>query len=1007
MTTSTSVHATTATSRAAPVSSRSRRPAVSGARSACRSTLALAVLAMAAALTLSPQAQAQTSRSAQVSAAHPSAAYWRDMRGVTPAARSPIGTEPSVQAVRMRALSLDRAGVVSVLQRAPMEFTTAARLQPVVLALPDPAGGFQRFHVVESPVMEPGLAERHPHIKTYSGRGVDDPSATLRISVTQLGMHVSVRSRQGNWYVEPYYSLDESLYASYWRTDVVPRTAPFAEAPMLQPMLSMQRGRYRAADTVQLLGMGFAPNAAVTITVRQTGDSAVRQTVVATADANGAIDASFTADPWRAAGSFELTATDGRATSTSNYQVVPDGVSLNASVGTQLRTYRLALVTDPAYANFFGAANVTAAKTVLMTRVNQVYEDDLSIRMVLVTNNDLLNLNTAAQATGTNGPCGGAACFTSLSCGTTGLNQNRIVTGLLIGAGNFDVGHLAIGSGGGGVAGLGVVGLDGKARGCTALTPIGDVWAIDFVAHELGHQFAGNHTFNGTVGNCSGGNRSAGASVEPGSGSSVMAYAGICGSDNIQANSDPYFSQRSFDEIFNHTTAAELNLNEIQQAALAAFNVAGRQFQLRLNGADSAPIVRGTNFTTAGVKAAIEAIPGWPAGGTVTISTLTDNAFTITYGGTLAATDVPNLELVNCTDGCSGYVSDITKGGASTRRGIVTATGNNPPAVTAPAGFTIPVRTPFALTGGATDPDGDTVTYLWEQNDRGGSTGTALTNNIKTNGPLFRQFGTRAVFNASIYNPPGQNQVTTNPTRVFPDLAQILANTTNAETGNCSAFTGNPQNDCFSEFLPTADYVGFAGVNASPARLNMRLTVRDGRGGVNSADTVLTLAPGAGPFLVTAPNAAVTLDGATATTVAWNVANTNVAPVSTDSVRITLSTDGGATWPIVLAASAPNNGSRSVVLPNVATTQARVRVEAVGNVFFDVSNADFTIRLTGDLDGSGAVDCADVAIVRAAFGKRPGDPGFDARADVNGDGIVNVRDLAYVSQRLVPGTSCN
>jgi hypothetical protein len=747
----------------------------------------------------------------------------------------------------------------------------------------------------------------------------------------------------------------------------------------------------------------------VTISVRLAGEAAARQTLVATADADGVLNASFTADPWRAAGSYELTASDGRSSSRSNYQVVPDGVSLNAAVGTQLRTYRLAVVSGPSYAAFHGAANVTAAKVAMMTRVNQVYEDDLSIRMVLIAGTDALNLATAAQATGANGPCGGAPCFTALtSCSSTALNQNRIVAGLLAGAGNFDVGHLAVGSTGGGIAGLGVVGFDGKARGCTGVNPpIGDIWAIDYVAHELGHQYAGNHTFNSSVCNS---NSSRANSVEPGSGTSVMAYAGICGNDNLQANSDPYFSQRSFDEIFNHVNAAESNLNEIQQAALTNYTVNGRQFQLRLNGADSAPIVRGTNFTTAGVKAAIEAIAGWPAGGTVTISALTDNAFTIGYGGTLAGTDVPNLELVNCTDGCTGYVNDITKGGPSTRRGAVTATGNNPPAVSAPAGFTIPVRTPFALTGSATDPEGDTVTYMWEQNDRGGSSGNSLISNTKTEGPLFRQFGTRAVFNATIYNPPGQNQVTTNPTRVFPDLPQILANNTNAETGGCGTVSGAPtptQTDCFSEFLPTAGYVGFAGVNASPARLNMRLTVRDGRGGVNSADTVLTLAPGAGPFLVTAPNTAATLDGATATTVAWSVANTDVAPVSTANVRITLSTDGGATWPIVLAASAPNNGSRSVVLPNIATTQARVRVEAVGNVFFDVSNADFTIRLTGDLDGNGAVDCSDISIVRAAFGKRTGEPGFDARADVNGDGIVNVRDLAYVSQRLTTGTSCN
>jgi trimeric autotransporter adhesin len=361
---------------------------------------------------------------------------------------------------------------------------------------------------------------------------------------------------------------------------------------------------------------------------------------------------------------------------------------------------------------------------------------------------------------------------------------------------------------------------------------------------------------------------------------------------------------------------------------------------------------------------------------------------------------------VACSDGCSGFVSDITKGGLSTRQGAVSATGNNPPTVSTAAAYTIPIRTPFALTGSAADPDGDTVTYLWEQNDRGGSTATALTSNVKANGPLFRQFGTRAVFDAGIYNPPGQNQTTTDPTRVFPDLAQVLANTTNAETGSCASFAGAAQVDCLSEFLPTADYVGFAGVNASPARLNFRLTARDGRGGVNSANTVLTLAPGAGPFLVTAPNAAVSLPGAEPTTVSWSVAGTNVAPVGTTQVRILLSTDGGLTWPTVLNAGTANDGSEPVTLPNLATTQARVRVEAVGNVFFDVSNSNFTIVFTGDVDGSGTVDCADYKLIIDLLGVRAGDPRYSPAIDFNANGVIDKNDVAFVRRRLPEGTVC-
>ena len=99
--------------------------------------------------------------------------------------------------------------------------------------------------------------------------------------------------------------------------------------------------------------------------------------------------------------------------------------------------------------------------------------------------------------------------------------------------------------------------------------------------------------------------------------------------------------------------------------------------------------------------------------------------------------------------------------------------------------------------------------------------------------------------------------------------------------------------ECFAEFLPTSDYVGFAGVNASPLSLHFRFTARDGNGGTNSGDTTLLLATNAGPFLVTSPNTAVTYQGGSTQTVTWNVANTDAAPVGTANVKISLSIDGG------------------------------------------------------------------------------------------------------------------
>jgi hypothetical protein len=928
---------------------------------------------------------------------------------------APSGINPR----RFRAVTLDKSGMLGFAARAPHERAMAAQHAALTISLPHPDGGFQRFTLIESPIMEDGLAAKHPEIRTYAGRGIDDPSANLRMDITPLGLHASVRSPHGAWYIDPHHQTDDSVYLSYHSRDLPNPHGALNEGMLDEAQIALASGFYHAADSVEVRGVGFLPGASVSISVRNPDtDFGPAQNLVAIADENGVISVTVAADPSRNTGAYEVTATDGRSTSSASYQVVADDVATAAAAGTQLRTYRLALVTDPSYATYFGgAANVTAAKVTLINRVTQVYENETSIRLMLINATDALNLDTAAAMTGANGPCGGSACFTATQasgCASSTLTRNRQVLGLLAGAANYDVGHIAFGLNGGGIASLGVVGGNNKAQGCTGIpTPVGDFFAVDYVAHELGHQFAGNHTFNGVISNCSGGNRNAGTSVEPGSGSSIMAYAGICGTDNLQTHSDAYWSQRSFDEIVAYTSGTESNINEVQMAALTGFTNAGQQFQLRYNGNLSAPIVSGSNFTTGGVKTAIENIAGWPAGATVSVSALGNTAFTVTFGGTLAGSSVSQLQLVNCSGGCSGFVAQVAAGGQSARRGAVTPTGNSAPVVTVAPGYTIPVRTPFVLTGSAVQAEGDPLTYMWEQNDRAAATGTGLISNSKLNGPLFRQFGLRAVVSNTDtleYGSPGENLATANPTRVFPDMAQILANNTNAATGACPVAAATPTAadiECYSEFLPTASYTGFAGTNASPASLNFRLTARDGHGGVGSAATRLVLASNAGPFLVTSPNTAEVLDGGAQHMVTWSVANTNVAPVAEANVKISLSTDGGASFPYVLAASTPNTGSKAVTLPMVASSTARIKVEAVANIFFDVSNANFTLRLAADLNSDGLVNCDDLAIVKAAMGKRSGQAGFDARADLNHDGIVDIRDLSVVAKALPVGTVCN
>ena len=991
-----------------------------------KSVLALCIAIAFAAAPLAQAAPAANADAAPV-ASQRAAAYWQDITIVPEqqtvsaktAASSPSAVSaktPALKLKRFRGATLDTAGMQALTAGAPLERSNSFA-SALTVSLPHPDGGYQRFTLVESPIMEPGLAAKHPDIKTYKGKGIDDPNASLRMDITPLGLHASVRSPNGGWYVDPYYQHDTSVYASYGRGDLINQHGALVEGALNESQITLSRSFYKQGDTPEVRGSGFAPGASVSLTVRGEGETTPLQSVSATADKKGNVTVKLPATAANA-GAYELTVTDGAKSSAAQFRVVEADATASATTAEQLRTYRLALVTDPTYASYFGGpANVTAAKVTLINRVTQVYEDETSIRLVLIDATDALNLDTDAQMTGANGPCGGAACFTPVQasgCGGGTLSRNRIVTGLLAGASSFDVGHIALGLNGGGVASLGVVGANSKAQGCTGLpAPTGDFFAVDYVAHELGHQFAGNHTFNGTVANCSGGNRNATTSVESGSGSSIMAYAGICSTDNLQSHSDPYWSQRSFDEIVAYTSSAETLLNEVQVVALKGFTTDGQQFQLRFNGSTSAPIIRGANFTAAGIKVALQGSAGWEPGANVTVSALSDNAFTVTFSGKLAGINVNTLQLLNCSGGCTGFVGEVAVGGATTRGGAVSATGNNAPVVTTQPLYTIPVRTPFALTGSAVDGDGDPVTYLWEQNDRGGPNGTGLISNTKLNGPLFRQFGTRALVSDADsleYNSAGENHTTGSPLRVFPDMVQILANNTNAVTGACPVASAPPSAaniDCFSEFLPTADYTGFPGVNAAPATLNFKLTARDGRGGIGNATTALVLAPNAGPFLVTSPNAALTLDAGTVHTVTWDVAGTNVAPVSTASVNIALSTDGGKTWPYLLAEAVANNGSADVTLPIAASSTARIKVESVGNVFFDVSDANFTLRIAGDLNNDAVVDCADLAIVKAAFGKRMGQAGFDPRADVVKDGVINARDLAYVSQRLPKGTLCN
>ena len=784
-----------------------------------------------------------------------------------------------------------------------------------VFELPTPTGGTERFAVQRTQVMQAKLAAAHPELQTWSGMSLDHRGTSVALDVTPMGFHASVRGPNGQ------------------------------DAWFVDPAYN-RRG---TSEHVVYYGSSLPKSSSAPV-------------------------------------ERELPDVDRIIEGQRSSARAADGPTVVQ------RVYRLALLSDPAYADYFGAENVLAEKVTLMARVNQVYNDDLAIRMVLVEGTERLSFETVEEATGPNGPCGTHPCYTldpnattyvegQLSyCDVGTLQRNQIVLGQLIGASNYDVGHIALGSDGGGIAGLGVVGSIEKGWGCTGLAdPVGDYYAIDYVAHELGHQFAGNHTFNGNRWNCSGDNRNQETSVEPGSGTSIMAYAGICRQDNLQPHSDPYFSQRSISEINAYTRSDAPDPVEVQDVSLTGFDTAGDTITLDYPGADADPVTLtfGSTYTAANLESAIERLTGqnvtiakWgydPYAGIYSDPQVypapvgqPDRAgFQVIFaGGPDPYTDDSNRRdiralVVRTSAGVDAHVGETAKGGPNNNNGDAQRTGNRAPSVTAPADRTLPLRTPFTLRGSGRDSDGDKLTYLWEQNDVGGENGTTLVDNDKKDGPLFRVFGQYADVSdeaAELSPSPGQNRAGTSPVRVFPDLGQILDGNTNARTGRCPAAPPNdpktyvvvpvPIVNCYSEFLPVKGYVGSAG-SRTPA-MHFRLTARDavaGGGGVGHDDVTLRIDQQAGPFLVSSFARGGSVAAGSRTTIAWQVNGTRKLAAN---VQITLSTDEGRTWK-VLARKTANDGSARVTLPQAKAARAWVMVRAVDNYFFDVSDRAFRI----------------------------------------------------------------
>ena len=244
--------------------------------------------------------------------------------------------------------------------------------------------------------------------------------------------------------------------------------------------------------------------------------------------------------------------------------------------------------------------------------------------------------------------------------------------------------------------------------------------------------------------------------------------------------------------------------------------------------------------------------------------------------------------------------------------GELVALANNPPVVEPLRNYVIPRSTAFVLTGSATDSDTvDNLTYTWEQIDNGV---------VRT-----MNFGPSNAIGANFRSLPP----TVEPVRYFPSLSRVVS--------------GN-----LTQTRPT-EGAAWETISDIARDFNFAFTVRDNApngGQVVSEFNTVSVTNKAGPFAVSSQTSNEVYAAGEIREVTWDVANTDVAPVATPTVDILLSTDGGENFTEILAEAVPNDGSHEVIVPGVATDEARIMVRGVDNVFFAVNSADFTIELS-------------------------------------------------------------
>jgi hypothetical protein len=389
-----------------------------------------------------------------------------------------------------RSVNANTEELVNQLKNAPLEGSSDSGLE-IFLPLPD--GKFERVSAFESPIMTPELAAKLPHIKTYKVTGLDNPEISGRLDASPKGFHGFLNTDQGVVYIEPELSYNQNASSGAFR--------------------SFKKSNFPSSKE------GYKCSV---------------------------ISHNHSDNPLQ-----------------SLSQSRPQASSMRSS-GTTIRTYRLALAATAEYTAAVSSGPPTvekgqAAIVTAVNRINAIYEKEVAIKFVLVDNSNIVFTNTLTDG------------YTNSNGGIL-LSENQNKLDNVITPEEYDIGHV-FSTGGGGVAVLASVCDDAndsspssnnKAKGVTGLgNPVGDPFVVDYVSHEIGHQFGAPHTFNAggiSSGACDdtnrenhvstdGGTQLSDSAYEPGSGSTIMAYAGICAPQNIQNNSDPYFHARSLEQI--------------------------------------------------------------------------------------------------------------------------------------------------------------------------------------------------------------------------------------------------------------------------------------------------------------------------------------------------------------------------------------------------------------------------------------------------------------------------